>query len=63
MWHLYYGNAPAHMMLSLQEFLAKNLIPVLPQPPYSSELSLQDLFLFPEVKITMKGRKFKRYKT
>jgi hypothetical protein len=58
MWHLYYGNALAHTVLSRQEFLANNLIPVLPQPPYSPVLSLQDLFLFPKVKMTLKRRKF-----
>jgi hypothetical protein len=37
MWHLYHGNSLAHTVLSLQEFLAKNLIPVLPQSKNDSE--------------------------
>jgi histone-lysine N-methyltransferase SETMAR len=53
-WHLHYDNAPAHTVLSIREFLAKHLIPVLPQPPYSPDLSPPDFFQFRQVKMTLR---------
>jgi transposase len=38
--------------------LAKYSIPTLPQPLYSPDLSPPDIFLFPKLKITLKGRRF-----
>ena len=40
------------------EFLAKKGIPVVPQPPYSPDLSPCDFFLFPKLKFHFKGRHF-----
>ena len=40
------------------EFLAKKGIPVVPQPPYSPDLSPWDFFLFPKLKFHLKGRHF-----
>jgi len=40
------------------EFLAKKDIPVVPQPPYSPDLSRCDFFLFPKLKFYPKGRHF-----
>ena len=40
------------------EFLAKKGIPVVPQPPYSPDLSPCDFFLFPKLKFHVKGRHF-----
>jgi len=40
------------------EFLAKKGISVVPQPPYSHDLSLCDFFLFPKLKFHLKGRHF-----
>jgi hypothetical protein len=36
---LQHDNAPAYTALSVLEFLPKNCIPVLPQAPYSPDLS------------------------
>ena len=38
-WMLHHDNAPCHTALSITEFLAKRSIPVVPQPPYSPDLS------------------------
>ena len=38
-WMLHHDNAPCHMAISVIEFLAKKGIPVVPQPPYSPDLS------------------------
>ena len=45
-WLLHHDNAPAHNALGIREFLAKNNIAVLEQPPYSPDLDPCDFFLF-----------------
>ena len=57
-WLLYHANAPAHIALGIREFLAKNNIAVLEQPPYSPDLAPCDLFLFPKLKEVIKGTRF-----
>jgi len=46
-WMLHHDNAPCHTKISVIEFLAKKGIPVVPQPPYSPDLSPCNFFLFP----------------
>ena len=55
-WVLHHDNAPCHTAVSINEFLAEKIIPVVPQPPYSPDLSLCDFFLFPRLKNHLKGR-------
>ena len=57
-WVLHHDNAPCHTAISLNEFLAKKGISVVPQPPYSPDLSPCDFFLFPKLKFRLKGRHF-----
>jgi hypothetical protein len=38
--------------------LAKKGIPVVPQHPYSPDMSTCDFFLFPKLKVYLKGRHF-----
>jgi len=38
--------------------LAKNKIAVIPHPPYSPDLTPCDFFLFPKMKLKLKGRWF-----
>jgi hypothetical protein len=57
-WLLHHDNAPAHTALSIQEFLAEKKIPVVPHPPYSPDLAPCDFFLFPRIKMKLKGRRF-----
>ena len=57
-WVLHHDNAPCHMAISVIEFLAKKGIPVVPQPPYSLDLSPCNFFLFPKLKFYLKGRHF-----
>jgi len=40
------------------EFLAKKVISVFPQPPYLSDLSPCDFFLFPKLKFHLRGGHF-----
>jgi len=57
-WILHHDNAPAHMVLSMREFLATKQITVLEHPAYSPDLSPNDFFLFPKIKEILKGRHF-----
>ena len=41
-----------------QQFLAKNKIAVILLPPYSPDLAPCDFFLFPKMKMKLKGRRF-----
>ena len=54
----HHNNAPANMALSVQQFLAKNNMTVIPHPPYSPDLAPCDFFLFPPMKGQMKGKRF-----
>jgi hypothetical protein len=57
-WLLHHDNAPCLAALSVREFLTKHSIPVVPHPPYLSDLALCDFFLFPRLKNTLKGKRF-----
>jgi len=39
------------------QFLAKNKIAVIPHPPYSTDLAPCDFFLFPKMKLKLKGHR------
>ncbi|UYV76739.1 hypothetical protein LAZ67_14001920 [Cordylochernes scorpioides] len=47
-WLLHHDNAPAHTLLLVRDFLAKNNTLMMPQPPYSPDLAPCDFFLFPK---------------
>jgi len=51
-WMLHHDNAQCHTAVSVNEFLAEKSIPVVPQPPYSPDLSPYDFFLFSQLKTT-----------
>jgi len=55
---MHHDNTPAHTALSIPEFWAKKNIPVLLHPPYSPDLALCDLYLFPKLKSKFKGLHF-----
>ena len=57
-WMLHHDNAPYHTAVSINQFLAEKSIRVVPQPPYSPDLSPCDFFLFPRLKNHLKGRYF-----
>ena len=57
-WILHHDNDPAHRAVTTNEFLAKHNIPSFQQPLYSPDLAPCDFFLFPQLKKTMKGRRF-----
>jgi len=53
-----HDNAPVYRAAAVQEFLARNQVCVLNHPPYSPDLSPCDYFLFPKLKLPLKGRFF-----
>jgi len=56
-WLLHHDNAPAHAALLTRRFLTDNMT-VVPHPPYSPDLAPSDFFLFPKLKMKLKGRRF-----
>jgi hypothetical protein len=57
-WLLHHDNAPSHTSVLTLQFLAKNKMAVIPDSPYYPDLAPRDFFLFPEMKLKLKGRRF-----
>ncbi|PNF27477.1 hypothetical protein B7P43_G08983 [Cryptotermes secundus] len=57
-WVLHHDNARPHTAYIVQEFWAKNKMTVVAHPPYSPDLAPCDFFLFPKMKMKLKGRRF-----
>jgi hypothetical protein len=51
-------HALSRTLLVVQQFLAEKSIPVITQSPYSSDLALSDFWLFPTLKMGIKGTRF-----
>ena len=54
-WLLHHDNAPAHAALLTQRFLTDNNMTVVPLPPYLPDLAPSEFFLFPKLKMKLKG--------
>jgi transposase len=57
-WVLHHDNAPAHASLVVRQFVASTNTKVIPHPPYSPDLAHCDFFIFPKMKLKLKGRRF-----
>ena len=57
-WLLHHNNALAHAALLTRRVLTDNNMIVMPHPPYSPDLAPSDFFLFPKLKMKLKGRRF-----
>jgi transposase len=57
-WALHHDNAPAHTSLLVQQFLTSTKTTVIPHPLYSPDLAPCDFFIFPKMKLKLKGRRF-----
>jgi hypothetical protein len=55
---MHHDNAPCHTSLVTRQFLADTKITVCPHPSYSPDLAPCDFWLFPKIKLTMKGSRF-----
>jgi hypothetical protein len=57
-WILHDDDVPAHDVLRVHEFLAKNSITKMDHPPYTPDLVPCDFWLFPKLKNALKEQKF-----
>jgi hypothetical protein len=53
-WFIHQDNALAHTAFSVQKILATKYMAVVPRPPYSSDLTPSDFFLFLRLKSHLK---------
>jgi hypothetical protein len=57
-WFLHHDNAPSHTSIVVQQFLAEKSIVVITQPPYCPDLAPSDFWMFPTLKVGLKGTHF-----
>lgn len=57
-WSLLHVNALAHTAIIIRQYLAKKGVTVLEHPPYSPDLAPADFWLFPKLKVALKGQFF-----
>jgi histone-lysine N-methyltransferase SETMAR len=57
-WQLHQDNATAHSSHLIQTFLAKHSIPMVRLAPYSPDMAPCDFWLFPKLKMPLKGARF-----
>ena len=55
---LLHDNAPAHSAIHMHQFQAQKMVTVLDHPPYFSDLTPADFYLFPRLKAAIKGGHF-----
>ncbi len=55
-WFFLHDNAPAHAAIIVRQYLAKIGVTCLSHQSYSPDLSPPDYFLFPKLKMPMKGK-------
>ena len=54
----HHDNAPSHKAIIVNEFLSKNSTNIIEQPPYSPDMGPVDFFLFPNLKLPLRGSRF-----
>lgn len=57
-WFLHHDNAPIHTAHLTRDYLTKNNVNVIPQAPYSPDMAPCDFFLFPKLKLPLRGKHF-----
>ena len=57
-WILHDDNAQSHRAEMVTEFKAKTATTTMDQPPYSPDLATCDFFLFPKLKLPLRGTSF-----
>ena len=57
-WLLHQDNAPAHTSLVVREFLTNNNMTTVPHPAYSPHLAPFNFYMFPKLKLQVKGWRF-----
>ena len=51
-------NAPAHTSHLVHDYLTKNNVNTVPQAPYPPDMAPCDFFLFPRLKLPLRGKRF-----
>ena len=51
-------NAPAYTSHLVRDYLTKNNVNTVPQAPYSPDIAPCDFFLFPRLKLPLRGKRF-----
>ena len=57
-WLHHDDNAPVHLSNLIRGFVTKHETMLVPEPPYSPDLSLAEFFLFTKLKSVLKGQRF-----
>ena len=57
-WHFQQDNAPVHNSIFVTDYFTKMGIKTVPQPPYSPDLALCDIWLFPKLKEKLRGCRY-----
>ena len=57
-WLLHHDNAPAHTSHVVREFLTNNNMTTVPHLAYSPDLAPCDFYVFPKMKLRVKGQHF-----
>ena len=61
-WLLLHDNARPHIAFPVRQFLSQHGVIEMQQPPYSPDLAPADFFLFPKLKNSRKGTRFRDLK-
>ena len=62
-WLLHHNNALAHSLNIMQQFLAKDKVVQLRQPPYNPDIAPCDFWMFQKLKMALKGKRFEDIET
>ena len=57
-WILHDDNAPSHRARIVLDYLTKHQVNTIVQAPYSPDMAPCDFFLFPKLKLPLRGRRF-----
>ncbi|GBL87788.1 Histone-lysine N-methyltransferase SETMAR [Araneus ventricosus] len=57
-WLLLHDNAPPHRALIVKKYLARHSVTTVEHLPYSPDLVPVDFYLFPRLKMKLKGHRF-----
>jgi len=57
-WLLHHDNVPAHTSLVVRKFLTKYNMTTAPHPAYSPDLAPCNFYVFPKMKLRLKGQRF-----
>lgn len=57
-WILHHNNTPTHTACIIRDFFTKHGTTVIAQAPYSADMAPCDFFLFPKLKLPLRGTRF-----